>query len=211
MRISSTALAALLSLTAAAAPAIQAQVRGAIVANDGQVLQTGAWNLGRSFTVVSAANVVSLGIFDQGSDGLRNSHQVGLWASDGTLLFSTLIASGTSAILDGNFRFNDIAPISLNIGSTYFVAATYAGSNDDPYMVNATFTSAPMITHVNEQWQFGGALVFPDLLNPNVDSYWGGDVRLVAVTATPEPATVTLFALGLVGIMGVRRRLMRLP
>lgn len=205
MRISSTALAVLLSLSAAAAP-VHAQVRGAIVANNGQILQTGAWNLGRSFTVVSAANVVSLGIFDQGSDGLRNSHQVGLWNSTGTLLFSTLIASGTSAILDGNFRFNDIAPISLNVGSTYFVAATYADANDDPYMVNATFASAPMITHMNEQWEWGSALVFPDLINPNVDSYWGGDVRLVAVTATPEPATVTLLALGLAGIAVVRRR-----
>lgn len=196
----------MLAASLALAPPAAAQVRGATVLDDGTFLSTGAWNLGRAFTVTSATSVVSLGLWDHLGNGLVNAHQVGLWASNGALLYSVSVAAGTGAVLDGNFRFVDIAPIALTVGSSYLVAATYAGVTDDWYMVDATFTSAPMITYDAARWEYGGALAFPSQVNGNSTGYWGGDVRLASVVATPEPGTLSLMGLGVTGMFALRRR-----
>lgn len=189
------------------APAAQAQIRGVTISDDGLVVDNAPWNLGYSFLVNSAVSVVSLGIWDAGRDGLRNSHSVGLWSSSGTLLASTSVGPG--AILDNNFRYTNIAPIFLTVGQTYFVAGTFNGPNDDPWTVDPSILiMAPQISYDSRRYQSGSALVFPDLAGSNTTGYWGGDVRISdTVVATPEPATMSLLALGLVGVFAVRRRI----
>ena len=43
--------------------------------------------------------ITQLGVFDDGGDGLVNSHAVGLWTADGALLASTIVPAGTVASL----------------------------------------------------------------------------------------------------------------
>src|SRR5690242_15524290 len=83
------------SLSAQATPIV-----GVTFPNGASWFQPGFTNLGYSFVADVATIVVSLGVWDQDSDCLLNSHEVGLWDSDGTLLTSTLVGGGTAGILD---------------------------------------------------------------------------------------------------------------
>src|SRR5262249_2086979 len=52
-------------------------------------IPTGGETSGWAFTVSSPLNVAALGIFDLDGDVLTETHQVGLWNSDGTCIIHT--------------------------------------------------------------------------------------------------------------------------
>jgi len=60
---------------------------------------------GWAFTTDNTITVTSLGWWDLGDDGLRFSHQVGIWNNAGVLLLSATVASGTTDPLIDHFRF----------------------------------------------------------------------------------------------------------
>ncbi|MDQ1309895.1 MAG: hypothetical protein QG601_1165 [Pseudomonadota bacterium] len=190
----------------AAGSGAAAPVVGVTISNDGDLVDNSPWNLGYSFVANSAISVVSLGVWDQAGDGLVNRHEVGLWASNGTLLASTFVGAGTTGILDAGFRFADIAPVALTAGATYYVGATFNGPNDDQWTADPTsLVTAPQISYDSRRYQSGSTLVFPDLAGSNTTGYWGGNVRLDAVSV-PEPASVLLLGLALAGLAATRRR-----
>ncbi len=95
-----------------------------------------------NFSSISSGNymaVTQLGVFDNGGDGLANSHVIGIWSADGTLLASTTIPAGTVAPLVDGYRYMPITtvlipPGAFPIASPYkvLVAAQYsAGDADD--------------------------------------------------------------------------------
>jgi hypothetical protein len=88
-------------------------------------------SIGFAFTVNAPVTVSALGYFDFLSDGFATPHDVGIYDSSGTLLTQALLSPGTVNQLIGNFRYMDIAPISLAPG-TYTMAATNDGPAD-PY------------------------------------------------------------------------------
>src|ERR1035438_3450618 len=79
------------------------------------------WSLGYQFIANNAVSVVALGTFDYLQDGLVGPQQVGLWDASHTLLASTFVDN--SDPLQGFWRFNAIAPVTLVAGATYYVAA----------------------------------------------------------------------------------------
>jgi len=103
----------------ASLPAQATPIVGVTISNDGTQFGPGFTSLGYSFVANVATNVVSLGVWDQDSDGLLGSHEVGLWASDRTLLASTVVGAGNAGILDSGFRFTDISPVPLTAGQNY--------------------------------------------------------------------------------------------
>src|SRR5216684_2258178 len=88
--------------------------------------------VGWKFTVAqdSTITIGGLGIFDIGKDGLIESHQIGLWNSDGSsLLASTTINTANSTPVastsaDGNWRSTPITSLTLTPGD-YVVGASY--------------------------------------------------------------------------------------
>jgi hypothetical protein len=94
-------------------------------------LQFGApqYNLGFAFTVNAPVTVTALGYFDYQRDGFATPHNVGIYNASGTLLTQALLNAGTVNPLIGNFRYTDIAPITLAVG-TYTLSATTYGPAD---------------------------------------------------------------------------------
>jgi hypothetical protein len=195
----------------ASLPAQATPIVGVTISNDGTQFGPGFTSLGYSFVASVATNVVSLGVWDQDSDGLLGSHEVGLWASDRTLLASTVVGAGNAGILDSGFRFTDISPVPLTAGQTYYVAALFNGPGDDNAVDDPTSVlTAPQITYDSRRFgccSGGPGLKFPDLVGFGTTGHWGGNVRLDAsAQPVPEPTTMLLLGSGVAAAVLRRRR-----
>ncbi|KPK47501.1 MAG: hypothetical protein AMK72_08370 [Planctomycetes bacterium SM23_25] len=80
--------------------------------------------VGWSFTVETAIEVSSLGLYDSGLDGLSQPHLVGIWDEGEQLLTSSEIPAGDGNPLVGGYRYSPIQPILLTTGHTYVIGAT---------------------------------------------------------------------------------------
>jgi hypothetical protein len=168
---------------------------------------------GWEFTVSQAIDVLSLGLYDAGGDGLVNSHQLGLWSSSSTLLASTTIAAGTSAALGfDSFRYVTLASsVRLNPG-TFRIGARYAVSDGDEIAQNANPIGAPgFVSYVGARLSGPG---FGDPTTPSavVGGAFGPNFQFrAATTVVPEPSSVLLLltGAGVVALVGRRRSRVR--
>ena len=133
-----------------------------------------------------------------------NSHQVGFWSFDGTLLASATVPAGTTAPLLDGYRYVPISPVLLPAGvdSAYLVAAQYSADDaDDRVTPVGSFLNLPITTRV----AFGLYGLGPDLPFPNRAStpprpdvlgpvLWEPNFRFQIV---PEPAVALLLLPGL--------------
>lgn len=78
---------------------------------------------GWEFTVLSPIRVTKLGVFDFAQDGFAESHQTGIWSTNGTLLVQTNLASGTGAELIDGFRYLPITETLLQPG--HYIIGTF--------------------------------------------------------------------------------------
>jgi hypothetical protein len=132
-------------------------------------------------------DVTALGFFDAGSDGLRISHQVGLWDSGGSLLAqvtvdntSTPVASTSTA---GQWLFTELpSPITLPRGGTYILGAFIPDLTDGIYD-GANPTTASGITFLGERIGLGG-FVFPKDAFPQANQIFGPN--LLTCIRSPE-------------------------
>lgn len=162
--------------------------------------------VGWDFTPTANITLTQLGFYDLGDDGLALSHQIGLWASDGTLLLSTTIASGTGATLLNGFRFVDVADLLLTAGQTYVIGAVIPlDPNGDNYVLSPSAVASDALIG------FGRGLRSTEnagFAMPTVDPNSGrfGPNFLFADTAVPEPSTWAMLILGFGVIGGAMRR-----
>ena len=170
---------------------------------------------GYSFTALDDLIATDLGIFDLDlgtnvvGDGLTESHIVGLWKADGTLLVSVVVPAGTAGTLVGGFRYASIAPVLLEAGATFVVGANYLSALiGDAYALSAaaTFTWDSLIS-VGSGVSFDGGFGFP---NKALGEFHGGPNLIVEAapdaTPVPEPATLALLGAGLASGAAARRR-----
>lgn len=117
--------------------------------------------LGWAFSLSSAVTVTSLGVFDRASDGLVNSHQVGIWSNAGTLLTSATVQAGVADPLVGGFRYNSTLAGSVNLApGSYVIGAHFPASADSFVNQVATVTTAPPVTFVEQRG--AGGFNFPN-------------------------------------------------
>jgi hypothetical protein len=92
--------------------------------------------------------VTALGYFDYQGDGFATPHDVGIYNGSGTLLTHALLSAGTVNQLIGNFRYTDIAPITLAAG-TYTLAATNGTVDYWAYGNASTITGLTVDPHIS--------------------------------------------------------------
>lgn len=93
-------------------------------------------NIGQNFTVAGTnIQVLSLGVYDFGADGLKAAHDVILFSNQ-TAIASVTVPAGTSANLTNGFRYMALpSPIILSAGTYAVVAYQMNGTanNSDGY------------------------------------------------------------------------------
>ncbi len=166
--------------------------------------------VGFKFTANQNLTVSALGFYDDKQDGLNSSHDVGIYDLSGTLLTSTSIASGTSAGLDGKFRYSSIASFNLSAGQSYIIAGLATG--DDGYTYGKVGTTIQGLTidpvigidPLASVYLYAPALSFPTE-HFGYDLYPMVNFKYDSVSQVPLPAAFPLLGLGLALIGGFQR------
>lgn len=179
----------------------------------GYQFQVGALPLSVTALGVEDDDLSSVGTF---GDGLIDAHGVTLWDSDGNPLGSVTVPAGTvGSLADGAFRYVNLgSPILLSPGGTYYIGAFFQSpisSRDafyNPTVPGEYFTFDPAVTGLATT--FGGVNV-GSLATPAWTSIlgnplggWGGANAIF--TVVPEPSTLALAGLGLLGLGRVAKR-----
>ena len=161
--------------------------------------------LGFEFTPQQTIWVDALGIHDRDGDGLSNAHAVGLWrVSDQSLIASATVASGTSATLIDEFRFQSITLVSLSAGTSYRIGAVYPDADpDDLFWLAPVIAIDSTLTFVNDtklEDTSPSVLAYPNQSAPGFRS-------TANFTFVPEPATFGMLLAGLMVLsVAIRRR-----
>lgn len=154
---------------------------------------------------VSALGVWGDGATNLGQDGVLDSaHMVGLWTIGGALLASALVDS-TGSLLDG-YYYEDVAAVNLGAGLEYVLGAVYSSDDDDTYFSGATFTTFNVSMTEGRFPEVGDlGFVFPNSFSVGNAGRVGPNL-IADLTAVPEPSTLALLGIGLLGMGAARRK-----
>ena len=123
---------------------------------------TGGSTGGLEFVPWVDIEVSALGYYDHGQDGLRNDHKVVIWDYHGVKTVTPTVIVTSASDLDGQFRYEPIAPVVLKAGTSYVVA--FLGDMDgDPGTHPKEVVWAPEIRYVgwherDNSWGFPSTL-----------------------------------------------------
>ncbi|MFT7054288.1 MAG: hypothetical protein ACJAU1_001850 [Psychromonas sp.] len=163
-------------------------------------------SLGNVFSVNQDIWVYSLGIWDEGADGLSNSYQISLFDQSQNVLASSEVLSGVSSRLEEETRWSDLlSPIMLSSGTNYTLA-TYRPNSDDlfQWVTNSNVTIASEINLLNDNYSEGsnnGTPIFPTS-SEGRDGIFGVNMQYStsAPSEVPGPSTIVIFSLALLGL-----------
>jgi len=131
--------------------------------------------LGYVFTVSNPISVTSIGIFDEGNNGLNAVYNVAIATNTGQGMAQAVIPAGTGATLVDGFRYVSITPVLLSPG-TYKIFATYDKDIVDAVMTSAAITSASGVSYVESTSDTG--FTFPSGNHFGLSSgYFGPNFR----------------------------------
>lgn len=171
--------------------------------------------IGFAFSVNSPVDLLALGYWDQGENGLLTAHEVGVWDSIGTLIASVTVPSGMAGTLNGGYRFvNLVAPVALGVGNYVIGGFTYNGPPDGPsdrHLVEPTLAVAPQLTFQEDRSIIGSGFALPNTTSAALTSaYFGPNLIIEPIQVggdVPEPSTAVMALAGVALVaLGLRRR-----
>lgn len=162
--------------------------------------------LGWRFTLSDSLVVTQLGFWDERSDGLLQTHQVGIWAWDSPAspLLQATVPSGVSAPLDGQFRWVTISPAVLGAG-TYVIGAHGLDLDWENASANGSVTESPAVDYQGSYYSSANSgFSYPGTASGLSAGFFGPNFKYDPV---PEPALLQLpVLLGMGGFALWRRR-----
>ena len=181
---------------------------------------------GYDFVSNTNQSLTALGFWDEGSNGLPQSFQLGLWATATQTLLATVTIDNTDpldpsvTIANGQYRYETLgSAVALTSGTTYTLGwqngSSVLSTADSLFLEYSSLIVDPNITIANHSRSLNGsAFTFPtNTLVPN-NLFRGNVNALLAPNTVPAPAGLVLGIIGLgsCGLGGlVRRRLVAKP
>lgn len=184
---------------------------------------------GYDFVSTTSQSLTALGFWDEGSNGLPRSFQLGLWATATQTLLATVTIDNTDpldpsvTIANGQYRYETLgSAVALTSGTTYTlgwqVGSPGLSATDSLILVHSSLIVDPNVTIADQsRFQSGGAFTFPTGTTVAGSLFRGmvnAQLAPNAPNAVPAPAGLVLGIIGLgsCGLGGlVRRRLVGKP
>ncbi|MDA7950906.1 MAG: PEP-CTERM sorting domain-containing protein [Pirellulaceae bacterium] len=174
--------------------------------------------LGFAFTVKSSEltsnqvfKITDLGAYDVNGDNFQGAVEVGVYrAYDGALMASVSLPASTSESLESGFRYASITEVALALDTEYRIVRAVTDSQDGNHFYDnlissptshATFHNVidPGIGYITSG--SSGSLGFPTVGESNF-RYYTANFKF-EIETVPEPSSLVLGSLGLVGLAGV--------
>jgi hypothetical protein len=169
--------------------------------------------VGLEFNVNVPIVVDALGIYDSGQNGITGPLTADLMTTGGVIVATATFDSSGSYSLIGNYAFQNIAPITLSVGSYYLMGYGWSTSGDLEHNSNIggppdTFnTFGGSVSFVQAVWGEGNdppGTLPTHTFGPGQPDFFSS----ANLSAVPEPSTWAMMILGFVGIgfMAYRRK-----
>ncbi len=190
-----------LGLALVAASPAAAQIAPAFTYTGGSTaFDTRPFTLGYSFTLSDTTTINALGYW---SGGDLSSHRVAIWDMSGHMLTSGTVSGADP--LDGNYRYDSIAPLLLGAGS-YVIGGEFFSGN---FPINLTGVNNAANYGWTQDRYAGVGFTFPT--STSAGGYGQQGIALVnfsiaQTAAVPEPATWAMMLVGFGAIGATTRR-----